>query len=95
MRKTIYIKDEGLWDKLKELAEANEVSISEMLLSPWRGTRRVTKTVEDRLDRIDEKLEGLLGILKGLNGVTGKLIDLHNPIHELRAAMYHPREHRR
>ena len=63
MRKTIYVKDEGLWADLKVKAEAVGISVSEYLMRGISGKVEPVEKFEgfkEQLDRMEGKVDSLL-----------------------------------
>jgi len=52
MRKTIYVKDPAIWDRIKLEAEKRGISVSELLLEGWGSV--------GQLDRIEKKVDALM-----------------------------------
>ena len=59
MQVTVYIPKE-MEPGLLGLAEANGQTIQQVLLTPWKAERVLTKSVDERLDRIESKLDQLI-----------------------------------
>ena len=65
MQVTVYIPKE-MEPGLLGLAEANNQTIQQVLLTPWKTDRMLTKSVEEKLDGINEQLTYISGIVLGL-----------------------------
>ena len=59
MKKTIYVPDDGTWERVEAAAAERNISISKLLLSSWvdSGMRLLDC---DRLDRIEGKVDELI-----------------------------------
>ena len=79
MQVTVYIPKE-MEPGLLGLAEANGQTIQQVLLTPWKAERVLTKSVEERLDRIESKLDQLICGFGDRPVVNYEHKDAENPI---------------
>ena len=62
MRKTIYVKDPAIWDRIKLEAEKRGISVSELLLEGWGSV--------GQLDRIEKKVDALMDSVKAKENLS-------------------------
>ena len=76
MRKTIYVKDSAIWDRIKLESKKRGISVSELLLEGWGSV--------GQLDRIEKKVDALVGrvfdLPEGIELDTGEVKSGENPI---------------
>jgi len=76
MRKTIYVKSQEQWDRIKLIAEQGGISVSELILSQFEGSG-VKLGKETQLDRIESKLDELIGNKGGFDDEANPGRELH------------------
>ena len=62
-RKTIYCKEAEVWDRVVECAKEGDISISQLLLSPFQKSGSVQVGL-GQINRLESKLDRIEGLIK-------------------------------